>query len=259
MTNSCKNRATAYIVACDERQSRLNIVKERLSDILGAGPRDWASLSDSLIPFFLHLLITQGVFLDAVPEITKLRHQLYDALDRVDQYAAKDENDCEKKEPEDLTITLHIVSKESDRMYANVSMSSMILQRMTRAHCRYQDSVSNDVSKKDSVVKTDDALHYMFESIESQQRRLSSYKLRKDIAMNFVGDFSSVLSATCLRFKLKVFNLVTQQDSSTSTTIARETRVDGSAMRTISTLTMSFLPGTFVSSVFSMPMLQGSH
>ncbi|KAF2443866.1 hypothetical protein P171DRAFT_495744 [Karstenula rhodostoma CBS 690.94] len=241
MTHSYEDRATTYIVACDKHQSRLDIVKERLSDILAAGSANGKFLSDSFNPFFLHLLITQEVFLDAVPEITKLRHQLYGALDRVDEYAAKTESEREKKELEDLTIKLHIVSQESDRMYANVSMSSMILQRMIRAHDRYQDSVSKDASKKDSVVKTDDALHYMFDSIESQQRWLNSYKSRKDIAMNLV------------------FNLVTQQDSSTSTTIAREAKADGSAMRTIATLTMVFLPGTFVSSVFSMPILGGVH
>ncbi|OAG11001.1 uncharacterized protein CC84DRAFT_1238264 [Paraphaeosphaeria sporulosa] len=241
MAYSYQDRATTYIVACDAHQGRFDIVKERLSDLLAVDPTHGTFLSDSLNPFFLHLLITQEVFLDAVPEITKLRHQLYGALDRVDQYAAKTENEREKKELEDLTITLHIVSQETDRMFANVSMSSMILQRMIRAHARYQDSVSNDASKRNSVVKTDDALHYMFDSIESQQRWLNSYKSRKDIAMNLV------------------FNLVTQQDSSTSTTIAREAKADGSAMRTIATLTMVFLPGTFVSSVFSMPILEGVH
>lgn len=40
--------------------------------------------------------------------------------------------------------------------------------------------------------------------------------------------------------------------------IAREAKADGSAMRTIATLTMVFLPGTFVSSVFSTPILENA-
>jgi hypothetical protein len=41
--------------------------------------------------------------------------------------------------------------------------------------------------------------------------------------------------------------------------IARDARADGSAMRTIATLTMVFLPATYVSSVFSTPILQDAH
>jgi MFS-type transporter involved in bile tolerance (Atg22 family) len=54
----------------------------------------------------------------------------------------------------------------------------------------------------------------------------------------------------------QVFNLVTQQDATTSTAIAEETKADGAAMKTIAALTMVFLPGTFLASVFSMPMLE---
>ena len=57
---------------------------------------------------------------------------------------------------------------------------------------------------------------------------------------------------------LQVFNLVTQQDATTSTAIAEETKADGAAMKTIAALTMVFLPGTFLASVFSMPMLEGA-
>jgi Mg2+ and Co2+ transporter CorA len=56
----------------------------------------------------------------------------------------------------------------------------------------------------------------------------------------------------------QVFNLVTQQDATTSTAIAEETKADGAAMKTIAALTMVFLPGTFLASVFSMPMLEGA-
>jgi Mg2+ and Co2+ transporter CorA len=50
----------------------------------------------------------------------------------------------------------------------------------------------------------------------------------------------------------KVFNLVTQQDSFTTTLIARETKADSSSMKTIAAPTMVFLPGTFMSSVFGL-------
>ena len=45
---------------------------------------------------------------------------------------------------------------------------------------------------------------------------------------------------------------MTQQDSYTNTVIAIKTNEDSSSMRTIAALTMIFLPGTFISSVFGM-------
>jgi protein-S-isoprenylcysteine O-methyltransferase Ste14 len=52
---------------------------------------------------------------------------------------------------------------------------------------------------------------------------------------------------------------VTQQDASTSTTIAREAKADGNSMKVIAALTMVFLPGTFLSSVFGMAALNNAH
>jgi hypothetical protein len=51
---------------------------------------------------------------------------------------------------------------------------------------------------------------------------------------------------------------VTQQDAATSTTIAREAREDGTSMKIIAALTMVFLPGTFLSSVFGMTSLENA-
>jgi Mg2+ and Co2+ transporter CorA len=51
---------------------------------------------------------------------------------------------------------------------------------------------------------------------------------------------------------------VTQQDAATSTTIARETREDGNSVKIIAALTMVFLPGTYLSSVFGMAALENA-
>lgn len=47
-------------------------------------------------------------------------------------------------------------------------------------------------------------------------------------------------------------NLVTQQDAATGTQIAHEAKADGISVKIIAALTMVFLPGTFLSSVFGM-------
>lgn len=177
---------TFYIIVSCPEQQRLDTVKERLSDILDANRSAWNAVNDSINPFFLPLLITHEVFLDAIPQVTGLRHKLYGALDRVDRYAETEPNGRKRSELEDLTIQLHIVSQETDRMSANVDMSSMIVQRLIRAHERYK-KCTQDPGKKDAVVRLEDALHYLLDTIHSQQRWLSSYKSRKDIAMNLVS------------------------------------------------------------------------
>ena len=55
---------------------------------------------------------------------------------------------------------------------------------------------------------------------------------------------------------MQVYNLVTQQDAVTSTAIAREAKADGNSMKVIAALTMVFLPGTYLSSVFGMAMIK---
>ena len=66
-------------------------------------------------------------------------------------------------------------------------------------------------------------------------------------------EFSLItLSSQLATNSMQVFNLVTQQDSETNTSIARATRADSSAMKIIAALTMIFLPATAVSGFFGM-------
>ncbi|CAG8957244.1 hypothetical protein HYFRA_00009446 [Hymenoscyphus fraxineus] len=117
-------------------------------------------------------------------------------------------------------------------------MAEMIATRLCVVHAVFEKAmeVSSTLEPdwKDEVMKVKASLEYLKLSVQAQKRWLLSYKYRKDIAMNLV------------------FNLVTQQDSATTTVIARETKADSSSMKTIAALTMVFLPGTFMSSVFSM-------
>ncbi|KAJ6026555.1 uncharacterized protein N7446_004844 [Penicillium canescens] len=52
------------------------------------------------------------------------------------------------------------------------------------------------------------------------------------------------------------FNTVAQANASTSVEIGRAAQIDSSAMKTISFVTLAFLPPTFISSVFSMSFFQ---
>ncbi|KAL1648718.1 hypothetical protein SLS58_001893 [Diplodia intermedia] len=236
MTHYASTQSTTYLVVCSEKQPRNEIVKERLHDMFTYKRAKSKALGGFVDPFMLHLTIIHEAFVEAKAIITDMRYKLYDQLDRVDQYCMKNTGSREKNELEDLTIRLHTVSQDTDSMSASADMAGMILRRISEAHHRYAGCVQ-EKDKEDSLMKTTDAIKYLSTSVESQLRWLASYKSRKDIAMNLV------------------FNLVTQQDASTSTAIARETEADGKSMKIIAALTMLFLPGTFLSSVFGMSSL----
>lgn len=87
----------------------------------------------------------------------------------------------------------------------------------------------------------------IFDFIDMVSRRCENAKTRLDFWQRISQDQSTVL-----------FNLINQRDSRLNYSVARSSRQiaaaskrDSSAMKTISILTLIFLPGTFVSAIFS--------
>lgn len=187
MTHSLATKSTTYLVVCSKRQNRNGVVKERLTDLFQApkhpNPPPSVPLPD---PFLLHLMITHEAFLEAKSVTTETRYKLYDALDSVDAFSQQLPSQRSKEDLERLTIQLHVVSQDTDSMFAAADMTAMILRRLSQSHQRYAESVQG-TQKIDAITKTIDAINYLTTSVESQMRWLNSYKARKDIAMNLVS------------------------------------------------------------------------
>ena len=183
MTHSLLTQTTTYIVVCSKMQARNEVVKERLTDMFK--PRRSTLPLILPDPFMLHLVIIHEAFLEAKSVITQMRYELYDALDSVDEYSKQEPSRRAKDDLERLTLQLHVVSQDTDSMTASADMTGMILQRITDAHERYANSVQKH-EKRDSVMKTTDAIKYLSTSVVSQMRWLNSYKSRKETAMNLV-------------------------------------------------------------------------
>lgn len=188
MTHSLTTNSTTYVIVCSENQSSNVNVKERLTDLFRPLPRRLDPKATILLPdpFLLHLIITHEAFVEARTFITNTRYKLYDALDRVDDFAKQSSSERSKEELEKLTIELHVVSQDLDSMFAATDMTAMIVRRLSQSHQRYAASVQSP-RKKDAITRSTDAINYLFTSIESQMRWLNSYKARKDIAMNLVS------------------------------------------------------------------------
>lgn len=244
--------------------------------------------SETRDPFLLQSMLCHESLVEARRPITELRHRLYDVLDVVGEYAKEP---FDRSNLKDITNKLHGISQDVDSLYVSAEMGSMVARHCATAReailderRKQQVEQSGTLSGDESAVSqpptpgldfvstpgldelpspghsdvtlaasaddtpkvctpnphdfegsnVGDALAYLIQSLDSQKRWLQSYKSRKDIAMNLV------------------FNLVTQQDAETSTSIARDTKADSSSMKTIAVLTMVFLPATTVSSFFGM-------
>ncbi|KAI9685226.1 MAG: hypothetical protein M1822_004599 [Bathelium mastoideum] len=195
-------------------------------------------------------MVFHETFVEANGIITTCRDRLYDALDMVDAYA-KEPSD--RKILEELTIKLHQISQDTDSLITSAEMAAMITASMRTAYDRVEPMMQANVGPSCAASAMRSSINDLQCSAEAQKRWLISLKSRKDTAMNLVSKaiFLEGTKELILR-EMQVFNLVTQQDSSTNTSIARDAKADSSSMKTIATLTMIFLPGTFMSSVFSM-------
>lgn len=185
--------------------------------------------SEAFDPFLLQSILCHESLVEAKNPISELRHRLYDVLDVVGEYSKEP---FDRKNLKDMTEKLHKVSQDADSLFASAEMATMVVEHSRRSRAALLDNIAPRPSFGSSNVS--DALSYLSDSLESQKRWLQSYQSRKDIAMNLV------------------FNLVTQQDSETSTDIARDTKDDSASMKIIAVLTMVFLPATAVSGFFGM-------
>lgn len=181
MQHDLGDSTTLYIVTTDRGHSRLTHIKRRMNACLGV--KHAADVQD---PFMLHCLIVHEMLMDAKSVIAPLRGSLYDLLDLVDEYSMKPASKRGKKELENITIQLHVVSQEIDSSTAGAEMTAMIVRKMQASHDRYCSGVPLG-SIVNARNKTSDTLRYLLESSEAQKRWLLCYKSRKDTALNLVS------------------------------------------------------------------------
>lgn len=221
---------TTYIIVSGDGEPWVERAKRRMEDYYHRSASDPVlGLNEAFDPFLLHSILCHESLVEAKIPISELRHRLYAVLESVGEYSKEP---FDRKNLKDMTEKLHRVSRDADSIFASAEMGTMIVEHSRRGRTSLLDSITPRPRFGSSNVG--DALAYLSESLESQKRWLQSYKSRKDIAMNLV------------------FNLVTQQDSETSTDIARDTKDDSASMKIIALLTMLFLPATAVSGFFGM-------
>lgn len=221
---------TSYIIVSGDSEPWVERAKRRMNDYYNRSASDPVlGFTEAFDPFLLQSILCHESLVEAKVPISEVRCRLYTVLNVVGEYSKEP---FDRKNLKDMTEQLHRVSQDADSMLAGAEMCTMIVEHSRRGRTSLLDGITPRPRFSSSNVG--DALVYLSESLELQKRWLQSYKSRKDIAMNLV------------------FNLVTQQDSETSTDIARDAKDDSASMKIIALVTMIFLPATAVSGFFGM-------
>ncbi|KAK6536837.1 hypothetical protein TWF281_001047 [Arthrobotrys megalospora] len=138
--------------------------------------------------------------------------------------------------------------------------ASLAIQSVQMAMC--QTALESNMSILDDLVETIDEI----EAIAPTTKELRPYlmaeinnlKSRCNSSTLFAQGIQRNISFT----QTAIYNLIAQRDSKLNIELAKDSRMlaiaskrDSSSMKTIAVLTIAFLPGTFVSALFAMPVL----
>ncbi|KAK1832056.1 hypothetical protein QBC39DRAFT_350048 [Podospora conica] len=202
-------------------------------------------------PFELHAILSYRAFEQSTAYVGNVRVRLMDQIEQVNNYSneggkarlpdgIKSRSAMEDRIMlESITKQLHFVSQAADTGIASAHMAIKVAETMLDAHSRLVMASEEQAGPAGVFIRdTDTTLKYIRDSFHCQKDWLTTYKARKDTAMNFV------------------FNIVTQQDSATNVDISYKMSNDSSSMNAITILTLIFLPGTFLSTLFSSSAFQ---
>ncbi|OIW29321.1 hypothetical protein CONLIGDRAFT_680170 [Coniochaeta ligniaria NRRL 30616] len=234
MRHSKATKLTLYIISTSESEGWFQSLLGRVGIVDGAvkcQKSEAIPLAES--PFALHAVVSGASLEGSMTYVASVKDRLMAQIKQVNDYSDKQEaaptkrlrrNDSDSRVMlENITKELHLVSQTADSGIANAHMAIKLGEKMLADHATF--CMGSEPAR--AVRETHDTLEYVRDSFYCQRDWLTTYKARKDTAMNFV------------------FNMVTQQDTATNVDISYKMSSDSSSMNAITILTMVFLPGTF--------------
>ncbi|KAK5997632.1 hypothetical protein PT974_02996 [Cladobotryum mycophilum] len=243
MRHSRSIKLTVYLVVTSESEDWFPLLLDRIGVVdrkVECSEGIAASVSTS--PFALHAIISGLALEQSMEYVAAVKDRLMTQIGQVNDYSDRQtestagnmsRHESESRAMlEKITKQLHLVSQTADSGIANAHMSIKLCEKMLTAHATYCMG-PRPINLPKTVRETHGALEYIRDSFYCQRDWLTTYKARKDTAMNFV------------------FNMVTQQDTATNMDISYKMSRDSSSMNVITIITMIFLPGTFAATLFS--------
>lgn len=209
MHHSRTQNLTLYLIAASESEDWIPSVLDRIGvrdgeTGLNTGSESVPSsdtrqaLASS--PFMLHAILSTVAFEQSIGYVAAVRDRLMTQIKQVNDYSDQSGKGESRKSTSDramlenMTRELHSVSQTADTGIANAHMSIKIAERMLEAHSAFMMMGTDHLQKEKGptavfVRDTHYALEYARNSFYCQKDWLSSYKARKDTAMNFVSFF----------------------------------------------------------------------
>ncbi|KAK0728880.1 hypothetical protein B0T26DRAFT_186900 [Lasiosphaeria miniovina] len=248
MHHSKARNLTLYMIAASEAEDWFPSLRQRIGINTDSPDRipQQVSTALALSPFMIHAIMSVIAFEQSIDYVASVRDKLMTQIKHVNDYSTdKGPHNTKLRRSEmegrirleNITKELHLVSQTADSGIAGSHMSIKIAEKMLEAHSMHiMPTTTKEPRQQESpaaaaafIRDTHGMLQYVRDSFYSQKDWLTSYKARKDTAMNFV------------------FNMVTQQDSATNVDISYKMSNDSSSMNAVTILTLIFLPGTFLS------------
>jgi hypothetical protein len=142
-------------------------------------------------PFIIHAIVSGLAFEQSKEYLKDVQDRLFSQIAKVNDYSKESnytgfENSSRtdsRRQLEDITKQLHLVSQTCDSGIANAAMSINLSQDMLDAYDRFVESPMNAPA---SWRQTRDSMVWILKTWQCQNNWLVSYKARKDTAMNFV-------------------------------------------------------------------------
>ncbi|KAI1269274.1 hypothetical protein F5Y18DRAFT_180419 [Xylariaceae sp. FL1019] len=234
-------KLTFYIVSTGREEIRIGDITGTLGhtdmDEPYSGPRIEAAAN----PFFIHAMVSGLAYKQSIDYAQDIRDRLFSQVVKVNDYSGGDHavqpharGSDSRRDLEHITKELHRVSQTCDAGIANANMSISLTREMLSA---YSTFIPADCDAPHTWRHVEDSIDWILKTWQCQKNWLESYKARKDTAMG------------------SVFNLVVQQDSAINIGMAHQAAYHTSSMNIITTITLIFLPGTFVAGVFGSGIL----
>lgn len=176
-------------------------------------------------PLALHCLTLSGALDAWILESGKSRGALI-----------KNENMSHDANPKHTTLLLHRLSQH---LHIRLEDMSDIEERILLIQ-EANDLFGRESSSLCSVHQANH-ISYLLSRCRTSKRWISNYKDRANIRINLAFHLST-----------QVDNDLNLQISKATTALAKDAQRDSSSMITIAAVTMFFLPGTFISAIFSM-------
>ena len=175
-------------------------------------------------PFWVYISICETVARQQDAAVWSIR----DAIREVEKTKGDEDKD---DKPNPQFKLLHHVARHATHVTESLDVAARTMDNILLQHERFQKQHELDPNAWQIV---HDKLSFLQQLVANLRHRSNSNEKRLANEIQLA------------------FGTVAQYDSSLSVLISRATRADSAAMRTIASLTLIFLPPTFISALFSM-------